>query len=89
MKSDPSNPLCYSCKFRGTVPGSAHSMCNISPDTSMVDSLLVGMTGTDGVTVKGNPHGVKNGWFMWPVDFDPVWLENCEGYENKDDIRKT
>ena len=33
--------------------------------------------------VKGDPHGISNGWFMWPVNFDPVWLESCYGFEQK------
>jgi hypothetical protein len=30
--------------------------------------------------VKGNEHGIKNGWFCWPFNFDPVWLEACNGF---------
>ena len=33
--------------------------------------------------VKGNPIGIKGGWFKWPFNFDPVWLESCDGYSNK------
>jgi len=29
----------------------------------------------------GDPHGVKNGWFMYPLNFDPVWAKkNCSNY---------
>lgn len=31
--------------------------------------------------VRGDRHGRKNGWFMWPMNFDPVWLEECDGFE--------
>lgn len=31
--------------------------------------------------VNANNHGVKNGWFYWPLNFDPVWLEACDGFE--------
>jgi len=27
--------------------------------------------------IVANEHGVKNGWFLFPIDFDPVWLEKC------------
>jgi hypothetical protein len=30
------------------------------------------------------PHGICNGWFIWPINFDPVWLENCDGFESKE-----
>ena len=32
-------------------------------------------------TVVGNKHGIENGWFFWPFNFDPVWLESCDGFE--------
>jgi len=36
--------------------------------------------------VKGDEHGIKKGWFTWPLDFDPVWLISCDGYsDNKED----
>jgi len=34
--------------------------------------------------VKGAEHGIKNGWFYWPFNFDPVWLEQCDGFQNKE-----
>lgn len=33
--------------------------------------------------VSGNEHGIKSGWFLWPVDFDPVWLISCDSFEEK------
>lgn len=30
--------------------------------------------------VVGNKHGMANGWFFWPINFDPVWLEECDGF---------
>jgi hypothetical protein len=32
-------------------------------------------------TVKGNDIGIRGGWFAWPYNFDPVWLEECDCYE--------
>lgn len=26
-------------------------------------------------------HGQEKGWCTWPLDFDPIWLENCDGFE--------
>jgi hypothetical protein len=25
--------------------------------------------------------GIRNGWAIWPVNFDPTWLERCDGFE--------
>lgn len=38
--------------------------------------------------VKGNPHGIRSGWFLWPLNFDPVWLESCDGFSDKEEDRK-
>lgn len=37
----------------------------------------------DQLQIRANFHGIKNGWFVWPVNFDPVWLEHCGGYTAK------
>jgi hypothetical protein len=88
---------CYQCKFRGTVPGSAHSSCTVlrtvldGMDDGKIAAVEVAlMTGQatlsseDGEAVKLNPHGVKNGWANWPLDFDPVWVEKCELFVDKE-----
>ena len=36
------------------------------------------------LNVVGHPRGIAKGWFNWPWNFDPVWLENCDGWEDKD-----
>ena len=33
--------------------------------------------------VSGVPRGVAKGWFLWPVNYDPMWLESCTGFEPK------
>lgn len=60
-------PNCYECVHRGEVPGSCHSSCKRTKPTK----------------VKGNEHGIKSGWFNYPFNFDPVWLEKCDGFEGK------
>src|SRR3972149_3166222 len=35
--------------------------------------------------VIGYLHGYKHGWFDWPYNFDPVWLEFCDGFKGKED----
>jgi hypothetical protein len=33
--------------------------------------------------IRANLHGIKKGWFNWPWNFDPLWLENCNAFEIK------
>ena len=37
--------------------------------------------------VELNPHGVKNGWASWPLDFDPIWVEKCQCFRDKAEIK--
>ena len=84
-------PDCYQCKHRRDVPGSAHSRCEhpkVGKKNEVVE--LLSMLGGGhhpplpmGLNVRGNPHGIKRGWFGWPFNFDPVWLEECDGFEEK------
>ncbi len=35
------------------------------------------------MTMTGHPHGIKNGWFLYPLLFDPVWkAADCQNYES-------
>jgi len=38
--------------------------------------------------VEGHPQGIRNGWFMWPLNFDPVWLISCDGFSDNPDDKK-
>lgn len=90
-------PNCYECKHQWGVPGSAHSSCrhpafsSINSDPAFqllgllraTDRRFLGSIGSDKCNVVGNAHGIKMGWFMHPLNFDPVWLESCTGYEAK------
>jgi hypothetical protein len=33
--------------------------------------------------IRGDSHGIRMGWFFWPANYDPVWLENCNGFYKK------
>lgn len=86
-------PDCYKCKHRGGLPGSAHSRCS-HPSTKAADSPLSEMLAIfasvgrappiqadTSLNVKGDPHGIRNGWFNHPWNYDPVWLVSCDGFE--------
>jgi len=32
--------------------------------------------------MTGSEHGIKNGWFMYPFNFDPIWKTKvCSTFE--------
>ena len=93
---------CYTCKHRGSVPGSAHSRCNHPSLKSLEDKPLLAVMATFAsvgrvppiavtskeLNIKGDPHGIRKGWFNFPWNFDPVWLLNCDGYEAREVKRR-
>jgi len=88
---------CYACQHRREVPGSYHSQCahpdigQANPVTELFSMLGGGRTapvgllekGASKLNIKGAATGIKGGWFNWPFNFDPVWLENCDGFTVK------
>lgn len=91
-----SKPNCYQCKHRADLPGSAHSQCKhpafqgINAALGLLATLRASQRGgpieadSKEITVKGNAHGITSGWFMHPLNFDPVWLEECNGFQAAD-----
>ena len=75
---------CYECKHRN-VPGIA-SCCNYPGTRTGMFDLIAPCNREIGrkLNIKADPHGICNGWFIWPINFDPVWLENCDGFESKE-----
>lgn len=85
---------CYECKHRRDIPGDCHSRC-VHPGNGFTEdnplSELLSLLGKRvgpvpqppgaKITVTGNAHGIKHGWFNWPFNFDPIWLESCDGFE--------
>lgn len=90
-------PNCYQCIHRRNVPGDAHSQCahpkaGPSDGSNMLDAIIQMArgkhnSGSRELEIKGNLHGIRSGWFMWPYNFDPCWLENCNGFEQKEEIK--
>lgn len=78
---------CYKCNHRGTVPGNAHSCCE-HPLVKKLEPFLLNRMFMLGQTpamfnIQADAHGIRSGWFLWPTNFDPVWLENCDAFELK------
>jgi len=92
-------PNCYQCIYRRDLPGDAHSRCAHPLVGEQKDPLgevmaILASVGRvspridqkicDQLKIEANYHGIRRGWFNWPFNFDPVWLENCEGFKHKE-----
>ena len=53
---------CYQCEYRCTIPGDGHTMCAFqwNPKKQAIP--------------EGASHGIKNGWWFFPFNFDHVWM---------------
>jgi len=96
----PNHKKCYACKWRGDLPGDAHSCCNhpLLEDNKNPMGELLGIMSKrvgafppmisqdimDQFHIMANYHGIKMGWFNWPYNFDPVWLTRCDKFEEKE-----
>lgn len=78
---------CYKCKYRGNVPGDAHSCCQYPGNkTGMFDFFEnENKKNAQKLNIKAELHGIRNGWFFWPINFDPAWLINCDGFTTKEE----
>lgn len=83
-------PDCYQCRYRGSIPGDAHSKCNYPGNkTGILDFFMPeNIMNAGRLHIQAQQHAVEKGWFMWPVNFDPTWLLNCDGFEDKDTPQK-
>lgn len=87
-------PNCYQCIHRRDLAGDTHSRCTHpraggkDPGLEVMAILasvrrvgpVADLAGAEALNIEANPHGVKSGWFNWPFNFDPVWLEGCDGF---------
>ena len=86
---DPRKADCYKCIHRENALGSAHSSCHTLGDKSLLWLALGALPSIDTDSgrvpvIRANETGIRKGWFAWPIDFDPVWLEWCLLFEAKD-----
>lgn len=76
---------CQACRHRRSLPYSHHSSCEALPLPAAIKAMALAMHADQtvyraiGVTISA--HGFKHGWACWPVDFDPIWIEDCQYFD--------
>ena len=88
MNNSSMSGACYRCIYRGSVPGDTHSCCRYpGNETDLIMGLInqANVSNALRLKIRGVIHGIESGWFFWPVNFDPVWLANCDGFTPKED----
>lgn len=88
------NPNCHDCIWSRKLPGSVNLLCTI---TKVIDpddwcglarkivkgevSLVHKDTNEPMITICEQAKSL--GWANWPIDFDPVWIEDCQYFADK------
>jgi len=76
---------CHECKFKKSLPYSAHIGCGhpvLSNGLEWLAAISV-MTNAEfkPFELSVNEHGLRSGWANWPINFDPVWINNCGQFQ--------
>ncbi len=82
-------PNCFDCVFHSMLADSgAHIECNHPMRHREVNHLSAEIAGGTAATnarrplsIKGSETATRKGWFAWPLNFDPIWLERCLGFK--------
>lgn len=81
------------CRWQRELPYNTHIRCAhpLVPKTPIGDlmsmmnrqpvGLITDLYAKAELGIRHNQAAVKMGWFNWPWNFDPVWLERCSGFE--------
>jgi len=92
-------PNCFKCIHRRNIAGSTHIECHhpangeIHRNALARLSAILASVGREvpqvflppSLNIEINNYGVGKGWCNYPFNFDPTWIESCEGFESKND----
>ena len=69
--------ICRTCAYKKDVSGDTHISCSFDWDNSKY------------TPPKASPYGIRSGWYLFPINFDPIWQETpCQEYSiNKDESK--
>ena len=89
---------CHKCIYSRSIPGDCHLSCSHiiakHPELGMKIMVAIVSGQVNGFKTIGdvpgelsiNPHGIKNGWASWPLNFDPIWIDECTFFKLKEEI---
>ncbi len=82
-------PDCYQCRWRGTIPGDAHSKCRhpkveeAGIDTNPFGAMVDVMGGKASAPRRSLAIRGTASVLTWPANYDPAFLDNCKGFKEK------
>ena len=77
MSKDNKCGICRQCAYKSNIVGNTHISSNLDWGKSKYQAPT------------GNPHAIRNGWYIFPVNFDPTWQEEpCKEFSTDIDESK-
>jgi len=70
---------CKTCKYCTNIIHSHHVTC----DYFLKNKNLIIKSPLNSGSVP--EYAKENGWFNFPLNFDPIWIENCNIHEDIED----
>lgn len=97
MEEKQSDTFCYKCKYAKPIPGDCHIRCDhyllhnasnknivyLSLSTLSPRDISNIKTTAKKLKIKIDIYGFSRGLAMWPFNFDPKWILNCNGREEQ------
>jgi len=84
---------CHECIHCESIIGDVHKKCshpavNAKHGNALLvlaalirGDSMISQEAREELNIKLHERGVKMGWAWWPLNFDPVWVLNCEGFQ--------
>ena len=68
---------CRACGYKAGIPGDDHISCLFDWGKSWW------------VMPNGEAHGIAHGWYVFPFNYDPIWMrEECMAFSKEADPEK-
>ena len=68
---------CQACGYKAGIPGDDHISCLFDWGKSWW------------VMPNGEAHGIAHGWYVFPFNYDPIWMrEECMAFSKEADPGK-
>lgn len=84
---------CHNCEYKARIPGDTHISCEYpyfsAEDKHKYSLLAIANPPMLNELLKqnfgftGDMHGIRAGWFTFPINFDPTWMNGeCTKHSN-------
>jgi|GEM_PF-1234712 len=90
---------CDECIYQGNLENSRHSTCQHPEvrqalnDSSVLKQLINLISEGrpiirlfNGFKIEREQQGIDGDWCLWPFNFDPIWLKECTGFTQSEDL---